>query len=630
MKQIRIYYESLEQGFNYIKPIVERAIDKDTEIVIVRRPKKASEVNNGSISALLTMTTPDILITGIYNKKEFPLVLIEFSEAVVTEDHELQRTYGAIAAYLAGAYYIKLSGEKKSEKEFGGASYDPYSTPKIFIERIRYEGYIIAKWETERGNSFILKRNSKYPSCPPKIPLFIDTIYSAVNTFIKTPQEWFTQSFIELKKKSSYKKYRKMVDSASGTKELLSSWKHRNDANPNKLRYFIKPKWIGAKINRFSHAMDPDRGILTFMSFLFSDKVPVFGIYSLVRPRGNAVMKQNMNTITQMRSKLLTALEMDKEGLPKWLIQEFQKVANKAKNCNDVFNFQAIWEEHREELTENKVVMTIAYFLDGIKFNHNGITLVWDKRKLVNTCCKDFMPALAKHFGFTKYTTPTPIIEVTEEVNEDEVTYAIIHRVLAPNGFKIISVSYPGSQGGGAILPNPKLGKAQPREYPDIIAIPPKGSKIDVVLNESKGMFIKSAIEKDLSKVQLYKTDPNHKEALKNTLMIAQVIDNHKQLKNIVIGVSFGAKSNGTTNWKPANVDFIFRIVDRKQWAIGVFKQQMKDLISKIEGQTRFPKIFKCKKTHVAKQFAETRRLEAEIMKQLDSLQFNENVGNNE
>lgn len=76
MKQIRIYYESIEQGANFIKPIVERVIDKNTEIVMVRRPKKASELNDGSIAALLTMTTPDALITGICDDKEFPLVLI--------------------------------------------------------------------------------------------------------------------------------------------------------------------------------------------------------------------------------------------------------------------------------------------------------------------------------------------------------------------------------------------------------------------------------------------------------------------------------------------------------------------------------------------------------------------------
>lgn len=35
-------------------------------------------------------------------------------------------------------------------------------------------------------------------------------------------------------------------------------------------------------------------------------------------------------------------------------------------------------------------------------------------------------------------------------------------------------------------------------------------------------------------------------------------------------------------------------------------------------------------KQTLAKQFAESHRLEEEIMKQLDALQFNENVGNNE
>lgn len=40
MKQIRIYYESIEQGYDYIRPIVEDACGKDTEIVFVRRQRK--------------------------------------------------------------------------------------------------------------------------------------------------------------------------------------------------------------------------------------------------------------------------------------------------------------------------------------------------------------------------------------------------------------------------------------------------------------------------------------------------------------------------------------------------------------------------------------------------------------
>lgn len=76
MKQIRLYYESLEQGYDYIRPIIESALKDDTEIVYVRRPKKYSELNPGAVSAILSMTTPDALITGVSDDKEYPLVLI--------------------------------------------------------------------------------------------------------------------------------------------------------------------------------------------------------------------------------------------------------------------------------------------------------------------------------------------------------------------------------------------------------------------------------------------------------------------------------------------------------------------------------------------------------------------------
>jgi hypothetical protein len=222
--------------------------------------------------------------------------------------------------------------------------------------------------------------------------------------------------------------------------------------------------------------------------------------------------------------------------------------------------------------------------------------LKWDKRKLLGTENKDFMPAFSSHFGFSSYTKPTPIAEVVNEVDEDEVTYTIVHRVLIPNEFKIVSVSYPGSQGGGAILPNPGLGKAQPREYPDIIALPPEHSSSDVVLNESKGMFSRSNVEKDLEKIVRYKTDSLLQAALKETLFVAQVIGEDKQLRNIVIGVAFGVRNGMTTEWRPDNVDFIFRITNRNAWAIGIFKQDMRDLISTIEGETNFPTVYKLSK----------------------------------
>ena len=129
-----------------------------------------------------------------------------------------------------------------------------------------------------------------------------------------------------------------------------------------------------------------------------------------------------------------------------------------------------------------------------------------------------------------------------------------------------------------------------------VIAMPPAGSKIDVVLNESKGMFSQANVERDVDKMLLYKTDKSRKDALRETLLVAQVIDTNKQLKNIVVGVSFGAKNATATQWNPCNVDFIFRITDRTHWSIGIFKQELRDLIKKIEGDTDYPELYKVTK----------------------------------
>jgi hypothetical protein len=270
--------------------------------------------------------------------------------------------------------------------------------------------------------------------------------------------------------------------------------------------------------------------------------------------------------------------------------------SKRARNLTDTIDITDILLGNKDKLS-NKVVFTITYLLDGIYLNHNGICIKWNKQKLLNSTNKNFVKAFAENFEFSNYSAPTNISEVVNEVDEDEVSYSIVHKVLIPNNFTIVSVSYPGSQGGGAILPEPEKGKSQPRQYPDIIALPPKNLDIDVVLNESKGMFSKSGIEKDLQKILKYKFDDKLKNALKETLFVAQVIiDKNKKLKNIAIGVSFGVKNNTQTSWKADKVDFIFRIVNREKWAIGIFKQSLKDLIEKIEGKTEFPSIYELSK----------------------------------
>lgn len=592
--RLRIYYESLEQANNYIKPMVSEIIDA-SDIILVKRPGNIKNLFPGAVRAINLLTTPDILITGIEDGKETPLVLLEFSEAVTTEDHELQRTYGAVASYLANMFYIKISGEKESEKVFGGAEYNPYSTPKILFDEFGYEGYIIANWDTIAENRFTLLRNCNFPSCPPPIDILEATIQLAIIAFRKNRQDWFANSLVLLKETESYQQFRELVEKAEGSDTLLRSWKGREERNRNrnKLRYFVTDDWVGAKINRFSHAMDPDRGILTFISFVFSAERKIFGIYALVRPRGNEILKKEVTDLNSLKEKLAHALEKDSSGIPVWFVNEIKEAIDGANAIDQEIDFHEAWERNKDKIPLNKVVATIAYFLDGMYLNHNGLRLIWNRKRLLGDEESEFTQLLKIKHGFGTNGRPAQIKEFDGAVNEDEVTYAIVHRVLLPNKFRIVSISYPGAQGGGAILPNPDLGKAQPREYPDIIAMPPEANdNLGVVLGESKGKFSQASLERDVSKLLRYKTENGLRKALRESLMVAEVIDKNDELRNIAVGVAFGVSPKQKTTWQPGNVDFIFRITGRRKWSIGIFNQALKELIPFIEGDTNFPDVF--------------------------------------
>jgi hypothetical protein len=46
-------------------------------------------------------------------------------------------------------------------------------------------------------------------------------------------------------------------------------------------------------------------------------------------------------------------------------------------------------------------------------------------------------------------------------------------------------------------------------------------------------------------------------------------------------------------------VDFIFRIKNRRKWAIGIFNQALHELIPIVEGDTDFPEVHKIAPKHI-------------------------------
>jgi hypothetical protein len=535
----------------------------------------------------------------VRDDQEIPLVAVEITEAAKAEDHELQKSYGAVAALLAQCFYLKISGAKLSSAEFGGAPYNPYSSPRAFIERLDFKGFIFAEWPTEEDNPYQLKHPPNFLACPPEIPIVTATVTSAISAFMVKLENWFEQAVAILERSEAYPPHFEKVRQAPAFEETLAEWQAREERNTrlDRLRYLVRADWIGAKINRLSHAMDPDRGILMFISALCSQTHDVFGIYALTRQRSGAELKGSIKNLTTLRRRFNAALQKDEQVLADWLSRAIKRGIAEASHLSDEINIQQAFEQHRDQIESNRLTLMLAYFLDGLYLNHNGVKVTWDRYKLLGVKRGEFLQGLRRRLGFNVPSIPLELEEVTREVNEDEVTYAIVHRVLIPNQFRVISISYPGAQGGTAILPELGKGKSQSRKYLDVIALPPEAFKsFDVLLNENKGKFSKSTVEADIAKLKKYLTEPAYTEALTRSLIEANVIDRNGVIQKILIGVGFAVDEQTHTDWRPLEVDFIFRIESRYKWSIGLFRQELRDLIPMIEGATRFPPCYQIKR----------------------------------
>ena len=109
--EIRIYYGTIEQGCHYVRPIIEQILSENqfkVDVKAIRLSKNFSDYSE-KIAPIIYAKDPDLLITFLLNEVEYPLFFIELSAAVFTEDHELQRFDGMIAAVTNETFYVKIN-----------------------------------------------------------------------------------------------------------------------------------------------------------------------------------------------------------------------------------------------------------------------------------------------------------------------------------------------------------------------------------------------------------------------------------------------------------------------------------------------------------------------------------------
>lgn len=591
--EIRIYFECLEQLLHYILPLIKDGVSEskdEVEIKFIRKPRRLTN-SEDSIAAIYSLTTPDILITLCKDKKEIPIIIGEFSEAVTTEDHELQRAMGGIAAALSKCIYIKISGQKQSLKEHGGKKdFNPLTIPKIIKSTFNYDGYIFGKWPTLDNNPYILKRDKTFLSCPPNSEILIveETLKIAIKNVLKNIDEILNNKMTivqvvleDLKDKQCFKEYSGLLKKAPGLRELVDDWKSRKGKDENKEpRISFDDNRLIVKINRFSHAADPDRGILIFSSTL----VPANIILTRYCVKEECLKKEKL-----MNAFIKQATE---EVLPKDFITNLSK--HLRRNLDESVDITKFININKKQWEKNKVLYAIFLFSDGMvihdKKNKCRFQLLWRRKSIFKTSGK-VIKLLEKIFKFREYGMPLKISEV-KDLNEDEVSYIVVHNILRPNNFDIVSVSYPGAQGEAAILPEKGKGRRQKRLYIDVIAWLPRTNNYfssDITLEESKEKLDVSEMKDLIDRLDLFRTDKSMLVALIETL---NRLNYRQKLEHIFIGVAFGVEDI-ETKWEPYKVDYLIRIFDRNKWQLACFGERLRETFKTIEGEFELPKVYR-------------------------------------
>jgi hypothetical protein len=572
MKELRIYFESFEQGANFIYPVIKRILSElkiECQIKLIKL-KGNHEFYCKRLSSIIYWKNPDILISVVNDKEEYPIIVMEFSNAVFTADHELQRFDGLIAAAENKCIYIKISPLKKeSPSAHGGDVEFDYVKPYALIYKKFKKIFFHFDWEV--GNNGIVKVDENYLSCPNNIDRFERLLKIVFDMVVKHGiDKWILKLDETISNDSCFKEWSKILKEYEfDSGESLRSSRTR----------LLENSVLELKLNRFGHAMDPERGMLAFYGTLFENVISKM----MFDDSNNAWYKDipNEDKISKYIEK--NGLRRGYDFLYCFMLgsgldtnEEFKEIVNKFENDSSPtlkIDVNSFIENNFSQL--NKALRTI--------FKYSKELRIIDK----NDILKVIFVWKIKNFIFESSTNQliTSISELSD-LDEDLVTYITIHNILKENNFKILSVSYPGAQGDRAILVEAGTGRRQERKYLDIIAYLPK---VDITtLQENKGKFTRQGIQIDIDKLSKYKTNKPYFNALRR---FQQKYEPSSVKSTIKIGIGFWANKNFTINkikdLKLNELDyFIYITSDMKQWKI--WRTGKENIFIKNEGKINF------------------------------------------
>jgi len=562
--ELRIYCEVYEQALDF-KDYLVRIMESNSisaKIIIVYAPKKIA--GNNIISAIYEHKKQDVLITAISNSEECPIIAIEYSTAAPTDDHIMQRSDVVFWGAVYGVPVMKISPDNKRmgpNKAHGGGN-KITSDLEMYIGVANKAPFYPIRWRTD-GDKDILRLNETRFSCVPFNNNIEDVLSRQLRAYAdsSTPADYIRIS------NSIFKQANQKLCDEINLSKIKSIF-----PNSNRIRW--EKDSIIVKINRFGHAMDPERGMIYFMSLLLGPN-EVTSEIQIERERiqgkqGYESLFDGISRKLELLNEVASLIDNNIKMTPEVAFRLFLKSSNLDKrftknewqstnevkiNDDELKSYLALSgkESHKFIFTQSsRLILT----------NVDRETLVeikWDK-KIANDYLKD---SVCNDY------TPTKLRKITaSDAGEDIITFACVE-VMRLAGLNLLSVSYPGAQGDVCVLIGE--GRKVERRYVDIIAyVESQQGEIELFLQENKDELAKS--KADVTKLNILRSE--NKEEL---LDLVRKRIQRNGINSITIGI--GAKK--PKKMESFDVDYIMtfdlRLLPENiiEWAIWSFDQKV-------------------------------------------------------
>ena len=576
LDEIRIYSEVLEQGIDFKEYI--KNISPDIKSINIYTKKARGEIVNSDslVTRIRKSKDVDVLLTAIFEGCEYPLLMVEYSTAVPTDDHKMQRSdvYFWSAVYKVAMMKIYPSS-KGMNQDFGGG--DKFTDDaEAMIAFMRGGLFYPIHWETI-PNTEILRTKENALSC----------IYYSVEI-----QDILNDIFKSFTHKDSLKSFFENLRDCYKAKnaDLFAKWDNEKLKTliSNSTRFRWQGNRLVSKINRFGHAMDPDRGVLYFSAMLNGKENCITEIQinrSSVDGRGGyrslfdacareSSLRKYVDNIILHKNNIFSDEDMIYIFTHALCIEQFN-LFTKVNNNEFVINDE-----------------TLRYFL----INCSSITskcifflstelILTDVNRNVVFRAKWNADVIDEYFNilFSSNLAPTPIRRLNEQdVKEDIVTYASCE-LYKQLDCSLLAVSYPGAQGDRCILKGE--GRTVLRTYIDIIALKRDSNYSILLLEECKDAISKS--KSDVDKLCSLIKDVEQLKGLKLLVKNIADCDNIDEIK-----ISIGAKFSPILPFMDIDYIFMFSIGSQDgntiiDYSIAIIDTSLVSLFSKLSNDSK-------------------------------------------